>query len=234
MTETELKQLLKESLPDEILKGRAGQILYSGIDTLRAGKFYFIGFNPAADDTNHPLQEMRLPDKNWSAYTCQCWMDKGQCDPKTCSRTGEEKHQKNVQRIMCELGIKPEETFATNLIFVESRGIKEIKADPLFETYLEACWRVHRKMLAEVNPDYIVCLGNKKGKRESTFSFFQEQAFRTENYLQEFTSRDSRYRKRFDGTFKLDDSHTLEAKVVGVKHPSYPMSPRGLRDFIGC
>jgi hypothetical protein len=134
MTDTGLRKILAECLSREILN-RGGQILYSGIDTLRPGSFYFVGFNPAADGTNGLLQEMRLHDKNWSAYTRQCWMCKGKCDPEACPHTGEAKHQKNVQRIMCELGLKPEEALATNLVFVESSGI--IKADPHFETYLQ-------------------------------------------------------------------------------------------------
>jgi hypothetical protein len=230
MIAAELKKVM-DCLTHEIRK-RKGQFLYSGIDTLRPGKFYFLGFNPRTDDANVVLCDERLDRTDWSAYSKQCWTH-GDCDRK-CPRIGEDQHQKNVQRIMCELGLKPEETFATNLIFVESRGIKEIKADPCFETFLGACWRVHKKMLAEVEPDYIVCLGNNKEKRKSAFSSVQERAVRTENYLEEFTSKDLRYRKRFDGTFELDDGRILKAKVIGVKHPSYPMSPRGLRAFIGC
>jgi hypothetical protein len=220
MIAAELNKLLRKCLTDEIQE-RKGQSLYSGIDTLTRGKFYFLGFNPRTDDANVQLRHERFDRTNWSAYTQQCWTHEN-C---TCPRIGEDRHQKNVRRIMCELGLKPEETFATNLIFVESRGVKEIKADPLFKTYLEACWRVHQKMLAEIKPKYIMCLGN--GERDSAFSSVREKAVDAEK-----EARHLKF-KSFVGVFHLDDGHTLEAKVIGVKHPSYPMSPRGLREFVG-
>lgn len=109
MTDSELQQILAQCLSGDILN-REGQILYSGIDTLTPGDFYFIGFNPVADGTNEPLRGIRLHHRNWSAYTCQCWMCKGKCDPKICPKTSKAKHQRNVQHIMAELGVKPEET----------------------------------------------------------------------------------------------------------------------------
>jgi len=183
MTEAQLRTILLASLPDRILD-LGGQILYSGIDTLaRTESFYFLGFNPAQDGTNPMLRTLiqddsQLGRKKWSAYTGQCWRCKGQCDPATCPRTGKEKHQKNVQRIMCELGLKPEETFATNLVFVESRNISGLKTDSRFdfETCLEACWLVHRELLAEIKPKFIVCLGNGKGEQQSAFGFLRGTA----------------------------------------------------------
>ena len=133
MKDTGLKQLLTEYLPDEILE-KKGQILYSGIDTLRPGRFYFLGLNPRTDDANVVLSHERLDRTDWSAYTQQCWRHKD-CNPE-CPKFAEDGHQKNVQRIMCELGIKPEQTFATNLIFVESRNTQELVTDPLFQAYL--------------------------------------------------------------------------------------------------
>ena len=82
MTQAELQNIVEQHLTDDILS-RDGQLLYSGIDTLTCGDFYFVGFNPAADGTNDPLHELRLHDKDWSAYTCQCWMCKGKCNPAT-------------------------------------------------------------------------------------------------------------------------------------------------------
>lgn len=240
MTEAELRKILLASLPDELLR-LCGQILYSGIDTLaRTESYYFLGFNPAADKTNPVLRDLMRVDSElgrmkWSAYTEQCWMCEGMCDPATCSRTGESKHQKNVQRIMCELGLKPEGTFATNLVFVESRDIRNLKTDLRldFEGCVAACWQVHKRLLAEIRPKFIVCLGNGKGKRQSAFGFLREKAMRPKNFPDEFAD-DPRYRKKFVATFDLGGGDALETTVVGVKHPSYQMSPRGLRAFIGC
>jgi hypothetical protein len=121
---------------------------------------------------------------------------------------------------MSELGLKPEETFATNLIFVESQNAKEIYDPVLFE----ACWRVQKKMLAEVRPKYIVCLGN--GESLSAFSLVRRKADSRvkETGCQQF--------KSFVGGFHLDGGLDLTAKVIGVRHPSYPMSAKGLRGWV--
>jgi hypothetical protein len=222
MADTRLQTILTDCLPSAILS-RNGQILYSGIDTLRAGSFYFLGFNPAADGTNPPLNNLPLNRKHWSAYTRQCWYDQG-CDA-LCPKVGKRPHQQRVKGIMSELGLQPEETFATNLIFVESQNIEELKADPLFQIYLDACWKAHKRMLAVVKPLYIVCLGN--GEKDSAFSFVREKADGRENEARCLNF------KSFDGIFHLNDDFSLSAKVIGVRHPSRPMSPKGLRGFIG-
>jgi hypothetical protein len=224
MTDTELKTIIEKHLSVDTLK-QWGQILYSGIDTLRSsGGFYFIGFNPAKDGTNPRLCDIPLGRRNWSAYTQQCWTHRD-CDPTVCQRTGKSQHQMRVQRIMAELGLKPEKTFATNLIFVESENVNKIKRDPLFKTYLESCWQVHRKMLAEIRPHYIVCLGN--GKTESAFSLLRERAEHIQN------ERASLAFKSFAAEFDLADG-VLLTKVIGVRHPSRPMNPQNLRCFVGC
>jgi hypothetical protein len=219
MTDTELRELLTECLPDAVLKSD-GQILYSGIDTLKPGSFYFVGFNPAADGTNPLLCDVPLDRKQWSAYTQQCWTHK-HCDLNVCPKVGKKPHQLRVQAIMSELGLRSETTFATNLIFVESRNAKQIYDDVLFE----ACWRVHKKMLAEIKPKYIVCFGN--GESLSAFSLVRRKADSREKEAR------NREFKSFVGTFCLGDRFNLTAKVIGLRHPSYPMSPRGLRDFVG-
>jgi hypothetical protein len=52
MKETELRNTLAELLTEDVLNKR-GQTLYSGIDTLMPGDFYFVGFNPAARARSH-------------------------------------------------------------------------------------------------------------------------------------------------------------------------------------
>jgi hypothetical protein len=231
MTDTELKKILVECLSADVLNQR-GQILYSGIDTLRPGKFYFIGFNPKRDGTNPILCNEQLDRKDWSAYTRQCWTHPHQDCPPGCRKIGNADLQKRVQGIMSELGLRAEMTFATNLIFVESQDTKEIKADPFFETYLESCWRVHRKMLAEIRPKFVVCLGN--GKTDSAFSFLLKKASRIEDYREEFTAgNDAKYRKRFVGSLQ-DIATDFRPTLIGVRHPARPMSAEGLRAFIGC
>lgn len=228
MTDTELRRLLTEPLGDVFLQ-RNGQILYSGIDTLRPGDFYFVGFNPAADGTNPRLCEVPLDRQHWSAYTQQCWKHKHE-ESAVCSDAGRAPHQRRVQGIMAELGLQAEETFAANLIFVESRNTEEIKEEirnGLFET----CWQVHQKMLAVVRPKYIVCLGN--GESDSAFSFVREKAadIKEEKLSKEKVGRYVAF-KTFVGKFELDDGLDLAAKVIGVLHPSRWKCPHVLREWV--
>jgi hypothetical protein len=221
MREAELKAILANCLGD-LLHRERGQILYSGIDTLKPGDFYFLGFNPAKDGTNPALSALPFDRHKWSAYVDQCWY----CgSPTGCRKAGERLHQRQVRRTMKEdLRLIPEETFATNLIFVESHTAKEIYSESL----REICWGVHKKLLAKIRPKCIVCLGN--GEDLSAFSVLRKIAKdKTETKTQPASNGTF---KGFAGTFDLGDGNPLKPKVVGVRHPSRPMKTTGLRNFI--
>jgi hypothetical protein len=230
MTSKDLRRLLEKSLGDVFLRCK-GQILYSGIDTLTPGDFYFIGFNPAADGTNPRLCDVPLDRQHWSAYTDQCWTHEG-CDTKVCPNTGNARHQKRVQNIMAELGIHPKTTFATNFIFVESRNVKQIKKAITDYDLIEACWRVHKQMLSVVRPKYIVCLGN--GKSDSAFNLVRQRvtSLAVDGKLSDKKVGRSVAFKSFTGTFNLgNELSPLKATVIGVLHPSRFKCPQGLREF---
>jgi hypothetical protein len=224
MNEDELRAFLSTCL-GHLMTTRTGEILYSGIDTLRKGEFYFLGFNPADDGTNPTLCKLPLGMTNWSAYTQQCW-DHNCCGAFICQnqRGGANQHQKRVIRIMNELKLRPEETFATNLMFGESATAQELDVDNL----LDPCWRVHQRFLAIVRPTFIVCLGNGEPANgtHSTFSLVRDQATESTPVTTQG------HHKRFVGTFDLGAwGPELRVTVLGVRHPSWPMNPTGLREF---
>ena len=223
MTETELKAIFTQHLRNYLNK--CGQFLYSGIDTLKRGDFYFVGFNPAKDGSNPKLADVRFDRLDWSAYTQQCWycnLSIGCGLTTDCGRAVRKLHQRQVVRIMDELGLRPEETFAANLVFVESRSAIEVCNDAFL---LTSCWQVHKEMLATVRPKYIVCLG--KGNYRSAFALI-----RREDQEQTKVIVKSGF-KKFVATFDLGDRAPLTAMVIGVRHPSYPMNSSGLADFMG-
>jgi hypothetical protein len=217
MSPEELKEILRLCLGD-IMEKKRGQTLYSGIDTVKPGKFYFLGFNPAADGTNPLLYRVPLDRQGWSAYTHQCWF----CGASAgCCKAGKKQHQRRVVQLMNELNMKPEKTFASNLIFVESRTAAEVN-EPVF---IEKCWCVHKLLLAKVRPTYIICLGN--GETVSAFSVLREIADSKGE-----TTSEGQF-KKFKGKFSLNGQSPLEPTVVGVRHPSRHMNPAGLAKFIG-
>src|SRR5713226_2247497 len=105
MDENALRAILERCLAD-YFTCRKGQILYSGVDTLVPGRFYFLGFNPAADGTNPLLCNVRLGMLHWSAYVDQCW----RCplpDRRECQHSLK-RHQRQVVGVMTELGLCPQ------------------------------------------------------------------------------------------------------------------------------
>jgi hypothetical protein len=234
----ELKSMLRVDLAG--IENERGHVLYSGLDTLSSGTFYFMGFNPAADGTNPLLSSPELHEEEWSAYTKQCWMHpNNSCISNPCPQAGKTKHQKNVQRIMTLIGIKPERTFATNFIFVESTDVQAMLNHPSFGAYIETCWKVHKKLLAEVEPQYIVCLGHADEERKSAFSLVREMA-ELDGGKQPVVSRSEQVVgrcpvfKSFVGSFDLgrDVKKLKNVKVVGVLHPSRWRCSEGLHEFI--
>ncbi len=103
MTDAEFRTIVESCLP-EAIRRQNGQLLYSGIETLSPGDFYFVGFNPAKDGTNPCLDNAPLHMHDWSAYTKQCW-ECADCPP-DCPHIGKPFHQKNVKNIMSELGLQ--------------------------------------------------------------------------------------------------------------------------------
>ncbi len=220
MTAFELRETLTRWLLPSDLK-QPGQILYSGIDTLKCGEFYFVGFNPAEDGTNPLLCKAQIHEEDWSAYTQQCWycpLPTG-CS-KDCTKIGGKPHQKRVVCIMKELGLEPEKTFATNLIFVQSKTASEVYNLHLFDR----CWCVHQRMLAEVRPKYVVCLGY--GERLSAYSLLRGRA----RDPKERGIDPSKTFKSFTATF---DGIPNLTTVIGLRHPSrWGTNTMWLRNFI--
>jgi len=187
MDEDALKAVLERYLADHLC--RSGQVLYSGIDTLRPGRYYFLAFNPAADGTNPRLRDVPLGRTEWSAYVDQCW----HCDSDRRDDCGHPptRHQARLAGIMAALGRDPRGTFATNLFFVESRTAEDLNVGELWNPH----WAVHREMLAVVVPERIVCIGN--GEELSAFALLREAAGRVEQEEQQDRL------KGFVGTFDL-------------------------------
>ena len=216
MDEQQLRHVLQDCLGGRFTTVM-GQILYSGIDTLTTGDYYFLGFNPAADGTNRILSQTALNANRWSAYIDQCWT----CgEHRGCKQHRRKPHQNRVQAIMEALEQDPWKTFASNVIFAESATARELDRADLFEP----CWCVHQHLLAIVKPKCIVCLGN--GEQLSAFSLVRQKA---ENRTQE---RSLGRLKSFRGTFALGPKDTLYATVVGVPHPSRWNGASGLREFV--
>jgi uracil-DNA glycosylase len=118
------------------------------------------------------------------------------------------------------------EVFATNLIFVE--GPKPSEICP-YDEILRGCWNVHKKMLAVVQPDYIVCLGYGPGR--SAFDVLRRIAIgsllanprRREKKAWIEDKPNQNTFKRAEAKFDLDGI-ILHPTVIGLYHPSWKMT----------
>ena len=252
MNRDELNQLLKEMLREDACW--RGWVPYSGLDTLKQGDYYFMGYNPGEGWDNGPLLETTNNLKDWSAYTQQCWRccrtrckhaplgecyspcRHSPCEHMECSgRLREDKrkrHQNNVIKLMRLLGREPERIFSANAIFIESSKAKDLQdADRLWQK----CWRVHQKFLALVRPKWVVCLGN--GEELSSFQLMKQMATKPVQKVLNPCNPDCppHYRtgKLLHASFDLGDAFPLnDVNLLGVPHPTRFTISDSLEHFI--
>jgi hypothetical protein len=221
-----LRRRLSSALDGKVSPDEKGWVLYSGLDTLRPGKYYLMGFNPAKDDANELLTEHSAMPANWSAYTQQCW----HCEKSKCIHRDEmellkpsalKPHQVRVNRLVKELGLRPEQIFSANAIFVESEGTGELKARSA--QLWDAFWPVHQWFLSIVRPETIICLGN--GESDSSFDLLRRRA---QTWDVVFGSKNYRDGKIVSAMLPLLDGEHLSLKVFGIPHPSLPGIERAI------
>lgn len=151
---TAVVQEARSSL-DTIL-GESGTILYSSCETLKPGKYYFLGVNPGGSEAGTDTIEESLnklgalsKDAYENAYLEQCWCNKPDC--KGCCRP----LQKRFEYLFEQLGVNPLSVCASNLIFKRSRGEKDAGGWEMART----CWPVHEVVLQMVQPRVIITFG---------------------------------------------------------------------------
>ena len=233
MLEATLQGKLQEHLSEKYRREK-GWLLYSGLDTLRPGRYYFMGFNPAKDPANKVLNELfPAPPCNWSAYTQQCW----RCGGALCEHidangrvSKPKRHQRSVREFIEKLAHQPEDVFATNAIFVESESIQELCKRPDFSELWDRCWEIHRWFLSIVQPQWIICLGNAGDL--SAYSLLRKRCLRDDKGRDE---KDYKKGKVFTGSIDLEGGQQLGVRVLGVPHPSWfnlpsPTTVSGLLD----
>jgi uncharacterized protein len=207
--EKELRERLRKHLGARL--NTRGWLLYSGLDTLASGHYYFLGFNPAKDPANVPLDSVPIPDENWSAYTQQCWRcEKAHC---RCEPIRFNPHQRRVTDFMMQLWpLSPERIFSTNAIFVESETVLTLSDR---EMLWDDCWPIHEWMLSIVRPKWIVCLGNQEDA--SSYSLLRGRCGSCIP-LGDYT--DFRKGKVFKGSLPISKHESLDVHVLGLPHPS--------------
>ena len=242
MTTTDIDQLVQNNLPGGLAR-LSGSILYSGIDTLRPGRFYLMGLNPGGTprDGDSKIGDPIYDSERWSAYTQSCWVP-GCSDPLPCRHIGADGrvsrdhlslHQCNIRDLCGWLATEPDCVMATNAIFARSRddaSIKGLCTGMGDWDWWEKCWPVHQAFLAEVRPSWIITLG--KGWGTSAFAFLMKEAGVRRADVTLLGADGATDGRWFEGSLPMADGSKLVAKVLGTPHPSYPFFGADLRSFI--
>jgi hypothetical protein len=191
-------------IPGELI-ARSGSVFYSGRRAFeRSCQMYIMGLNPGGDPvkqaqetigwhTNKVLSD--VPD-DWSAYRDESW---------SSSIPGTHKMQPRVLHLLKRLKLDPGSVPASNMIFLRSGREDRLEDD--LSHLVDICWPFHEKVIEELTPRVILCLGNTTGNRV-------RQRLNARNQIAEYVENNTRrWRSR---AFRNVDGVT----VVVVTHPS--------------
>src|SRR3982751_3732883 len=108
MRPRQLAQFAAETLG--ALGRESGQVLYSGLETLRPGSIYLLGLNPGGEPGNKRLMTVSqslksLPTNKTNSYLDSTW-------------SGRDVLQRRVLWLLAGLGFHPRQVAASNLCFV--------------------------------------------------------------------------------------------------------------------
>ena len=192
-----------DDLPAAVLK-RSGSIFYSGKEAFAGRKtLYILGLNPGGIPAEVPaatvadsIGKFKQRDEPWSEYSDSSWEE---ADPGTWGL------QPQILHMLHRLGLDPRAVPSSNVVFVQSRGEKELGLEKA--ELLESCWPFHQAVIDNLKIRTILCFGStagawvrgRLGAHELIDSF-------TETNNRGWTSRTHR------------DEHGRQ--VVSVTHPS--------------
>jgi hypothetical protein len=136
-----------------------GTILYSSCETLKEGRYYFLGLNPGGIDADVPTIRKSLEDLRFYKGNAYLKGDKKAdwSGPKRHYAEGEHPYQIAFRILFEGLGEDPCTVCASNLIFKRSAGARSAGYPKL----AKRCWPVHEAILEIVQPEAIIAFGKQ-------------------------------------------------------------------------
>lgn len=193
--------------------------------TLKPGRLYLLGLNPGGPDScqyDQPEEpafdwesQFRALGKPYSAYLDEEWS----------ASPGKAPYQRNVTKLVMHLhgqsieddpdAMAVRQTFATNVCFLRTPNAEELWKYPpeLIDWHL-----FHERLLAMVQPEIILCVGNQMNQ-SSPFSILHHQQMSP--HYEEYRVNDRRNVRAFVADKLLPDRQIL---VIGVPHLSQPFA----------
>lgn len=160
---------------NEKITKMSGCILYSSVDTLKKGEFYFLGVNPGGEGSSRVTFD---PTYTKNAYLDKSWSNnQGNYEGRLAPL------QQRVIKLFETFGVDIEDVCASNLIFQQTQDISQL-AD--IYGYADDCFSIHRYIIEEVvKPKFIVSMG------KIVFDYFLERQGYT--YSHEFPAGHARW-----------------------------------------
>ncbi len=218
---------LKYLLQKTGLEGESGSIIYSADSTLKEGKFYFLGTNPAGNRLEYPdtiMNQINLS-KEKNEYIDGNWSNK--------------QHQQTIKSVFRELGIDLEKTFSTNTSFIRSPGeqkylprypidceqIKfEVKAKKqLKKDGRETFWPIQEYFLSIVKPKLVIANGSMARDlfwNKIMNSEFSGSKVQKENTF-EYSNSANKFCYFFKGDLRTENLYIQNLYVLSLPHLSF-------------
>jgi hypothetical protein len=151
-----MKQILLQHLHDAQMHDWCGKVLYSGVNTLKKGNIYMLGYNPGGDPVKEPMtlaQHVEQSPLDWNEYIDAMWMPRG----RLC-QAGQALLQRRVRWLLEQLGQQPREVCASNLIFRRSKDRKQLGSSYEQQKMADQCWPIHKWIMEQVQPHIVLCI----------------------------------------------------------------------------
>ncbi len=192
---------------------------------LKPGRIYLLGLNPGGPD-DYKYDQPEEPPFDWGDKFNETGKPYSSfLDEEWSASPGNAPYQRNVTRLVMHLHGRSREddpdamsmrtTFATNVCFLRTPNAEELwKYPPELIDWHE----FHERLVAIVQPEIILCIGNQMNQ-SSSFSILhhQQQSPRYEEYK----VNDRRNVRAFVADKLLPDK---QIKVIGVPHLSQPFA----------
>jgi hypothetical protein len=191
-------------IPSSVLE-KSGAAFYSGRAAFSTrSSLYILGLNPGgspqvqANDTVEKHTEKVLNGRHeWSEYQDEAWLDGYE--------PGRSGMQPRVVRLLERLGLDPQKTPASNVVFVRSARERDIAST--FDEVAELCWPFHRAVISRLGVRVVLCFGKRAGN-------FVCKKLNATNYLDAFIEDNKR--RWCSRAYKNSDG----IAVVVATHPS--------------
>ena len=203
-----------------------GSVLYSGNETIKKGKFYFLGANPGGhSDQNlgkYPdTVENQLLRKNTSSDFNEYFDARWQIRGREPSAPGTALLQRRIKFLFQKIDVDLRSVLSTNLVFVRSPTLEEFHLK--WSDAADKCWKVHEILLSKVSPEIIIAYGS-----DASEYIKKKMIVKGEEYFEIVSLNESKYFSVTQGILDIVNTK-IELKLISIPHLSrFKINAKGM------